>query len=260
MPTNWIITHDINNRKVDSITVVIIVVSLNTYRLPLASQVLNYKFFKRDARFYSRSEIKIVVLNKVVSCGASTFSTATIQLLMFFFVIHFVVNDKSVSTNRVFSVHRYAEWWFVENATSRYPALSRESGNGSGWREHRRHWLEESNEVSLGWLIRRGLERAKTRAVMRFSADSRPHAAGSSGTVRCRRHSDPCISFCSRWAEKKEEKTHHRTTVEWFWRDTKFDRHCVQYPRSLLSDLPLICHLTYVIYSLFIIPGRIFNV
>lgn len=46
----------------------------------------------------------------------------------------------------------------------------------------------KSNEVSLGWLIRRGLDRAKTRALTRFSADSRPPpsrplAAGSSGTV-----------------------------------------------------------------------------
>lgn len=32
----------------------------------------------------------------------------------------------------------------------------------------------KSNEVSLGWLIRRGLDRAKTRALTRFSAGSRP--------------------------------------------------------------------------------------
>jgi len=64
----------------------------------------------------------------------------------------------------------------LRNAASRCPALPRESENWIGWRAHRHRWLEEGNEVSPGWLIRRGLERAKTRAVTRFSAGSRPRA------------------------------------------------------------------------------------
>lgn len=67
----------------------------------------------------------------------------------------------------------------------------------------------KSNEVSLGWLIRRGLDRAKTRALTRFSAGSRPPpsrplVARSSGTVADVGDTPMRASFRFRWEKKKK--------------------------------------------------------
>lgn len=80
-------------------------------------------------------------------------------------------------------------------------SLSRGSGNGSRWSQWRRL---EGNEIFLGWLICRGLDRAKTRALTWFSTSSLPFRSSLTPPPKTVRR---CHRYSTLWSSRTTDDT-----------------------------------------------------